>query len=543
MPCFLPDLFDPVASLCLNGRGLRGFFILNYYPEEFYGGNVSKNFLQFNKVSFHYESSAENIFSDITLHVAEGWTGIIGASGAGKTTLLKLAAGIIQPTEGNIIIQANIEYCEQRTDELPENHYDLFHDYSKESFRLIDQLELKEEWLSRWNTLSHGERKRVQIATALFRKPEILAVDEPTNHLDKGTRTKLIASLKQYKGVGLIVSHDRDLLDTLCFQCLFLNESGAIIFKGGYTEANQQFEEYKRSAVQEYNESKSEVLRLKKEYAKRALLADKSKRDSSKRHISQKDRDAKSKIDAGRVTGRDAIGGKLKKQMEGRLTQKEVEFSKKTLPKTNALGIKFETEISKRNSVLNLDEGVLPLGEEKALSYPQLIISGNDRIGLKGPNGCGKSTLLSFIENQLNLERDEFTYIPQEIDLGETEQLMSQINELSNDRYGELLIIISRLGSDAKRILDTELPSPGETRKLMLGLGILNKPKLIIMDEPTNHMDLPSIICLENALRESNCPYLLVSHDERFLENLCEIFWIIDGDKNSSSKMVLKVQL
>lgn len=233
----------------------------------------------------------------------------------------------------------------------------------------------------------------------------------------------------------------------------------------------------------------------------------------------------------------------MKKQLEGRLTQKEVEFSQKTLPKTNALGIKFETEVSKRNSVLNLEEGVLPLGEEKTLSYPQLIISGNDRIGLKGPNGGGKSTLISFIENQLNLERDEFTYIPQEIDLAETEKLMSRINELSKEQYGELLIIVSRLGSDAKRILDTELPSPGETRKLMLGMGILSKPKLIIMDEPTNHMDLPSIICLENALKEVNCPYLLVSHDYKFLDNLCEIFWIIENNTTTSEEMLLKIIL
>jgi len=110
---------------------------------------------------------------------------------------------------------------------------------------------------------------------------------------------------------------------------------------------------------------------------------------------------------------------------------------------------------------------------------------------------------------------------------------MNEIKKLSNEQLGKLLIIVSRLGSDAKRILETDIPSPGETRKLMLGLSITKNPYIIIMDEPTNHMDIVSIECLEDALQNVLCALLLVSHDKRFLESLTEKEWMITKDENS----------
>jgi ATPase subunit of ABC transporter with duplicated ATPase domains len=96
-----------------------------------------------------------------------------------------------------------------------------------------------------------------------------------------------------------------------------------------------------------------------------------------------------------------------------------------------------------------------------------------------------------------------------------------------------MMIIISRLGSDPHRILETEIPSPGEVRKLMLAEGILKNPGIIIMDEPTNHMDLPSIECVEQALIETDCTQLLVSHDRIFLKNTVSGYWLFtENDKN-----------
>ena len=106
---------------------------------------------------------------------------------------------------------------------------------------------------------------------------------------------------------------------------------------------------------------------------------------------------------------------------------------------------------------------------------------------------------------------------------------------------GFLMSIISRLGSDPNRLLTTTTPSPGELRKLMLAEGILQNPVLIIMDEPTNHMDLPSIQCVENALSECVCALLLVSHDQVFLENLVKTYWYIEKNQNLENEFRLKV--
>jgi ATPase subunit of ABC transporter with duplicated ATPase domains len=94
------------------------------------------------------------------------------------------------------------------------------------------------------------------------------------------------------------------------------------------------------------------------------------------------------------------------------------------------------------------------------------------------------------------------------------------------------MIIISSLGSDPKKLLESVTPSPGETRKLLLALGVMREPHIILMDEPTNHMDLPSIECLEQALKDCPCAMLLISHDESFLEKLTTIKWKITKTEN-----------
>jgi len=106
---------------------------------------------------------------------------------------------------------------------------------------------------------------------------------------------------------------------------------------------------------------------------------------------------------------------------------------------------------------------------------------------------------------------------------------MKEVHSLKDVEKGKILTIIDRLNSDPKHLLETENPSPGEVRKLMLAIGITKNPALIIMDEPTNHMDLPSIECIENALADCTCAMLLVSHDLVFLENIVTSYWNFEG--------------
>jgi ATPase subunit of ABC transporter with duplicated ATPase domains len=173
------------------------------------------------------------------------------------------------------------------------------------------------------------------------------------------------------------------------------------------------------------------------------------------------------------------------------------------------------------------------------LRFPDLAIGGTDRIALTGANGQGKSTLVRHILSRLDIPGERLVSIPQEITAEDSRVLLENVKRLPNDERGRVMTTISRLGSRPARLLESEQPSPGEVRKLLLALGIVRGPHLIVMDEPTNHMDLPGILCLEEALAGCPCAMLLVSHDRLFLEKIASRYWHIeaepdsDGTKNS----------
>ncbi|MDR1411986.1 MAG: ATP-binding cassette domain-containing protein, partial [Spirochaetaceae bacterium] len=188
-------------------------------------------FLSFNSVEFSYPSSVFPVLKNTSFEIGTGWTGITGENGSGKTTLLLLAAGLLKPAAGSVRGFDNSLYCPQRTEEIPESWEDIFSAGSGAG-RLMDRLGIKADWPYRWETLSHGERKRFQLAAALWKNPPLLAVDEPTNHLDAEAGALVRDALAGYRGIGLLVSHDRALLDSLCGNCLFLREGSAALRPG-----------------------------------------------------------------------------------------------------------------------------------------------------------------------------------------------------------------------------------------------------------------------------------------------------------------------
>ena len=498
-------------------------------------------FLNFNHITFAYESAAEELFQDISFHAATGWTGVIGANGTGKTTLLKLATGFLEPIAGKINLPQNSIYCPQRTDECPNQLISLISANTKSAHLAKSQLGIGNDWIDRWNTLSHGERKRAQIAVALWQEPDVLAIDEPTNHIDADAREIIAQALHSFNGIGLLVSHDRELLDSLCYQCIFIDLPDVIIRRGGYTQALKVIEEERQAVKKQYVLKKKAYKKLKKEVTRRKAAAQQSQKKRSKKGLAKKDHDAREKKDQARVTGKDAIAGKLQKQLSGRLSQANEEFEKLKPQKDQTLGIWLPGSISKRDYLLNLPANSLSLGGQKQLHHPELLIKPKDRIGITGANGTGKSTLIRHIIDKINAPKQNMAYIPQEIPLERSQEILNDALSLPNEMLGYLMTIVSRLGSRPERLLESTEPSPGEFRKLLLALGMTYEPHIIIMDEPTNHLDLPSIECLEQAL--SDCPgcLILVSHDKYFLEKLTEIRWEIFQDGEMAGKHVLRI--
>ena len=486
----------------------------------------------FQNVSFTYERATHPLISDLSAHFPKGWTGIVGANGVGKSTILKLATGELEPQKGSVTALDLRIYCEQRTDHMPDRLIDLIPSMDGDACQIKGRLGVEDDWAQRWTTLSHGERKRAQIAVAMWLHPQVLAVDEPTNHLDSDAQDLLYAALSTFKGIGLLVSHDRALLDNLCHQCLFIEPPEAVMRPGGYTEGFRQAIIDEATFQKQRSQAKQVFTKLKQVAAKHRDRASQSQRKRSKRGIGKKDHDAKAKIDLARVTGKDGADGKRLNQLEGRLKQAKEKQDRINVKKQYTLGIWLPGGQSKRNVLFSIPSGSLSLGNRLLLHYPDLIMKPDDRIAITGPNGSGKSTLIGHVVKSLNLPEHQVIYLPQEIEISASVDIMERARNLPNETLGQMMTVVSCLGSRPHRLLESATPSPGEIRKILLATGIAHVPHLIIMDEPTNHLDLPSIECLEQALMDCPCGLLMVSHDQRFLSNLTQKRWHISKMHN-----------
>jgi ATPase subunit of ABC transporter with duplicated ATPase domains len=484
--------------------------------------------LIFDHVGFAYDGSPRQTVCGLTAHFPPGWTGVVGANGIGKTTVLQLACGLLAPTEGLVRGNGLATYCPQRTDAAPAILAGLVDDYSPQAIVLRRGLGIGDGWAGRWQSLSHGERKRAQLATALWQRPDVLAIDEPTNHLDEEARRAVGEALRVFAGVGILVSHDRALLDRLCHQCLFLEQGAATMRPGGYSTGSQRRADDQQAARTGREQAAAEFKRLRRVQVSRRAEADRAKARRSARGLARHDSDGRARRQAAIVSGKDGQAGRLLSQLEGRLQQARQHLATMPAEKAERAGIWLSGARSARKSVVNLPANSISVGAMRRLIYPHLTLGPGDRVALTGPNGAGKTTLLVHLLGRLTLPSERVVYVPQEVTAEQCSSLLAEIKSSDEATLGRLLTVVSRLGSRPERVLESKVPSPGETRKLMLAMGVLREPHIVIMDEPTNHLDLPAIECLEEALSDTPCALLLVSHDRRFLGRLCAIEWRLE---------------
>jgi ATPase subunit of ABC transporter with duplicated ATPase domains len=494
---------------------------------------MMKEFLSINDVSFSYADAVEPLFEDISIQCSPGWTGIVGPNGGGKSTLLKLINGELQPDRGSIKLPGTVLYAEQRMEHQPPTFQDFVFNFDKTAIRLKNQLQIQVEWLNRWDTLSFGERKRCQIAVVLAEQPSVLLLDEPSNHLDHFSKTVLMDALRQFSCIGLLVSHDRELLDDVCRHTIFIDPPNVEMRACSFSLAAHEREREQLAILHERETIKKEVKKLKRRTQHQRQKAETADKQRSKRSIHRKDHDAKAKIDAARLTGKDAVQGRLYKRAQDQLDRAVEKQSVLKTKKQYALGIQYSGSGSDHKFPLTITARTLDMGRAE-LIIPELAVMAGEKIGLIGDNGAGKSTFITHLVKSLPLTSNELIYIPQEISHQMTKDIFSSVQNMSDADKGELLTIIRRLGSEPARLLETTTPSPGEVRKLMLAEGLQKSPALIIMDEPTNHMDLPSIQCVEQALVECGCALLLVSHDFIFLKNIVSSFWTFERETHQS---------
>jgi ATPase subunit of ABC transporter with duplicated ATPase domains len=489
--------------------------------------------LVFHRITFAFEGSASPLIQDLNVHFPSGWTGIIGPNGAGKTTILRLAANLLQPQQGSIRRPVHAVFCPQRTDAPPESFVPFIQASDAEACVLRGRLQIREDWAQRWNTLSHGERKRAQIGVALWQQPDLMLIDEPTNHMDATARDLLAEALGAFSGIGFLVSHDRFLLDTLCTQCLFLDPPQAILRPGNYTAARAEAEREEKTLLAERKVRHQHLDRLTRTARSRHDEAARADRKKSKQGLAPNDHDARERIHRARVSGKDGQAGRLARQLKGRLAQAQADLSALKVHKRYAPNFWLEGSVSPRQVLFSMEETSLRLDASRQLLIPGIRMLRQDRIAITGANGTGKSTLVRSILDHLHLPEAHLVYLPQEIDLNQTRRIMEEVHRLPPEQLGRVMTVVSALGSRPERLMQHLEASPGELRKVMLALGVLRRPHLIILDEPTNHLDLPAIESLEAALRDCPCGLLLVSHDLPFLSHLAHTRWHLHEEKNT----------
>jgi ATPase subunit of ABC transporter with duplicated ATPase domains len=485
--------------------------------------------------SFSY-TSAHRVLDGVDLDIGPGWTGVVGANGAGKTTLLRLMTGEIVPDSGSAALappNTTVAMCPQRVDQPDERVLRLGSAWDGASAAVRARLGLDPDQLGRWGTLSPGERKRWQVGAALAVEPDVLVLDEPTNHLDADARRLLLDALTTYRGVGLVVSHDRALLDELTTTTIWVRRGGAEAWRGGYTAAHAAWEAAEAAERDAYEAAKRERKRTERRLhrARQDRAAAEATMKREQRSAGLKDHDQRGAVRTGRVASAERGLGRAIEVLRAKVDRADAVVAGFDLSDDPGGAIRFESEPAPKEWLIPFDAGTLTAGDMVLARDLHLGVRRTDRIRVTGGNGAGKTTLLNALVAAATLPPDRVLHLHQEQTAADGAVLLERIRSMPGDARGRLLQLAAVLGVDSARLLESGLPSPGEARKLAIALGLATSVWLLVLDEPTNHLDLPSIERLEVALAGHRGALILVSHDEALARSVTTTEWRIEGGR------------
>jgi len=475
------------------------------------------------------------LLTDVDLTLGPGWCGIVGPNGCGKTTLLRVVAGALAPDAGRVALRptgARVIHCPQEIDTLDASIRRLAAATDGVARRLHGALALVPADLARWPTLSPGERKRWQVAAALAAEPDVLLLDEPTNHLDAEARARLVHALRLHTGIGLLVSHDRALLNALTGATIRFRHGAARWYRGSYDVARATWEREEREHRDAYDRARGVERQLERRLRDRQMQKAQSMaalRTSKLLYRSHpNDTVARGAFKMTRRRSRDAALGhevrKLHHQLERHVA------ARPDVPRDD-LGCELFVDWvpAPRPTLMALDGVTLYAGARVVLDDVRLQVSRADRIRVAGRNGAGKTTLLRALVGAASPSAT-LLWLPQELAADAGRALLDEARGLERAIRGRVLTIVASLGVDPETLLASVRPSPGETRKLALALGLARAVVGLVLDEPTNHLDLPAIERLETMLAAYPGAVVLVSHDDAFAARCTSTRWsLADG--------------
>jgi ATPase subunit of ABC transporter with duplicated ATPase domains len=479
-------------------------------------------------------SDAIPLFSDAVFHLTPGWTGLVGANGAGKTTLLRLLAGELSPDAGSIVREpkgGHVTVCPQTVELLSPEIRAFAREEVGDARQVRGLLRLQPDDLARWSTLSPGERKRWQIGAALAREPDVLLLDEPTNHLDAVGREWLVAALSRFRGIGLLVSHDRALLEALTDKTLRIHRGEVRLWPGAYEEAKAAWEAEERAKLEEHGRRREEERTLAQKLADaRREHAQADAARSMRHHVKgPRDHDGRNMFAKFKRNAAEKRLGRSVAVARDRLGRAEERSEDRSPARALGRSVFVSYERAPNPVLVSMDEREVRAGDVTILENVRLTVRRDDRIRVRGANGAGKTTLLRALLRSAPLAPNRILYLPQELEGDEARDLLRGLRALPPTERGRVLSVVAALGVDPAALLATASPSPGEARKLAMALGLGRHVWALVLDEPTNHLDLPSIERLEEAFDAYPGAVILVSHDEAFAERCTTTAWRVEA--------------
>ena len=449
------------------------------------------------------------LFRGLDLYIGErDRLALIGRNGAGKTTLLKCLAGIIETDEGKRTIVPGTQVVLLEQDPRMDG-YDTLEDWvlagtdapeAHEAAAIADQLGID---LSRPTaTASGGERRRAAIARALAQDPDVLLLDEPTNHLDLGAIEWLEEWLKRYRGAFIVISHDRTFLARLTRSCIWLDRGGlrrAEIGFGGFEAWTERvYEEEARVA-----EKLDAKLKLELHWLQRGVTA--------RRRRNQ---------------------GRLTKLHEMRAQRAAM------LGPAGSAKLALAKDDVRSKTVIDAEGVAKSFGERPIIREFSLRVQRGDRIGVVGPNGAGKTTLLKLLTGEMKPDTGTVTQaktlsgivIDQQRKLMDPAKRVKDVLANGGD-WIEVRGAKKHIKGYLKEFLFdpslTDAPigslSGGERSRLLLAREFAREANLLVLDEPTNDLDLETLDLLQDVIADYDGTVLIVSHDRDFLDRTVTI--------------------
>lgn len=481
-----------------------------------------------NNLSFEFPNG-HKVLNNISFSLGSNITALIGPNGIGKTTLIKLILDELSPTQGNIHKNISIGFLSQHLE--PATHsVDEFLEFEYDWSLAKDKLLHGIDRSAPCSTLSGGEWMRVRLAKVL--KNDFLILDEPTNNLDHEGKKILKDFLLEHHGGVLLISHDREIL-SLCESFLELSNKGLTKFTGTWDD----YEVFKQKESHDLEKTLETTKLDRDKILKKSIQLIERQNQKNKQGTKKALKGGAPKILLGaRKNKAQNTTSKIKKN-----TQDQIEHSIQNINQAFE-SIKFNpvmfadlkgTEIPSQKIVAEAKNFNI---HHKQWIYSQdlnFIWKGNLRLSIKGKNGSGKSSLIKALvganfktRGRLNFTNLNVLYVDQNCSLlDQNKSIFENILEVSQldetDIRGSLAKFLFMNESVFKNVLEL---SGGEKLRVALAKGFLSQktPELIILDEPTNNLDLQNIEFLENLIKNFEGGVIIISHDEVFL-NHCGI--------------------